>query len=260
MSGKPTYYTWEVQSRLELEFAQADQKQTDLLFAFARLRLKDEQARELTQHGFMRRLGTLRRCIENVFSIIPLDTAVVPDRPTLHDAQINIQAFFANLYGSIDNLAWIWVHERGLATTIGWNRVGFRSHHIEVRSSLSPEFQDYLKTLDEWLEYVIEYRDALAHGIPLYIPPGFLPKENLDAYNTLNTAMHEALNVRFDGFEYDRLAAEQERLLIFQPLITHSVRETTNVFRFHIQMLADFNIVEEIGYKMLHELASLLDP
>jgi hypothetical protein len=254
MSSKPPYYPSEVQSRLELEFAQLIQKQTELTFAFARLQLKNEQARGFKQHGFMRRLGTLQRCIENVFSLIPLDTAEVPSRSTLHDAQINIQSFFANLYGSIDNLAWIWVYEQGLANTISRNRVGFRSHNIEVRSSLSVDFQEYLNTINEWLEYVIEYRDALAHRIPLYIPPGSVPKENLDAHKKLDDAMQDALNVRLDGPEYERLAEEQGRLLVFQPLITHSVRETKNVFRFHVKMLADFNTLEEIGYKMFHEL------
>jgi hypothetical protein len=178
----------------------------------------------------------------------------IPSRTKLHDIQINIQAFIANVYGATDNLAWVWVHERGLADKIPRNHVGFRGSNKEVRSSLPSEFHDYLKTLDPWMKYVIEYRDALAHRIPLYIPPGGVPTKAVDAYNDLARRMNDALYVRGDGFEYEQLSAEQSLLLVFQPLITHSIRETTAHFAFHVQMLADFATVEEIAYKMLDEL------
>ena len=112
-------------------------------------------------------MGTLVRCIQNVFELIPMETDEVPVREVLHDAQINIQSFFANVYGCIDNLAWVWVYEKGLDANIHRNRVGLRAKHTEVRSSLSGALQGYLTTLDPWLDYIIEYRDALAHRIPL---------------------------------------------------------------------------------------------
>ncbi len=248
------YYGSAVLAQLQEELWVVERRYNSLLLAFTRHRFENDEAREFAQHGFMRRLGTLRRCIENVFAIIPPDTVKVPDRPILHDAQINIQAFFANVYGSVDNLAWIWVFERGLADTIPRNRVGFRAHHTEVRSTLSTEFREYLQTLDPWMDYIIEYRDALAHRIPLYVPPGGVPKEHANAYNELSRQMTDALYIREDGFEYERLAIQQEQLLVFQPLITHSVRETTAHFRFHVQMLTDFLTIEEIGHKMLDEL------
>jgi len=110
------------------------------------------------------------------------------------------------------------------------------------------------------MEYIIEYRDALAHRIPLYVPPGGVLPANVDAYNELSKQMTEALYVKQDGFEYDRLVAQQQKLLVFQPVITHSVRETTGHFRFHVQMLTDFRTIEEIGHKMLHELSRSAKP
>ncbi len=129
-----------------------------------------------------------------------------------------------------------------------------RAKHTELRATLSNEFQAYLRSLDRWLEYVIEYRDALAHRIPLYIPPGGVQSKNVDAYNDLSRRITEALYLNGDGYEYERLSSEQEKLLIVQPLITHSVTETTADFAFHVQMLTDFFTIEEIGYKMLNEL------
>jgi hypothetical protein len=47
--------------------------------------------------------------------------------------------------------------------------------------------------------------------------------------------------------------------LIFQPLIVHSVKETTARFAFHVRMLADFLIVEELGYKVLDDLDAVAE-
>jgi len=183
-----------------------------------------------------------------------MDTEYVPDKNVLHDAQINIQSFFANVYGCVDNLAWVWVYEKGLDSKIRRNSVGLRAKHTEVRSTLSVGFQDYLVKLDPWLDYIIEYRDALAHRIPVYVPPGGVPVRHADAYNTLERGMQEALYVRGDPYEYERLLAEQNKLLVFQLLISHSITETTARFAFHVQMVVDFMTVDEMGNKMLDEL------
>lgn len=119
---------------------------------------------------------------------------------------------------------------------------------------MSTAFQDYLKSRDEWFEHVIEYRDALAHRIPLYIPPGGVPTRNVEAYNDLARGMNDALDVQGHPYEYERLSATQDQLLVFQPMITHSVTETTAHYPFHVQMLADLLTVEEFGYNMLDEL------
>jgi hypothetical protein len=236
------------------KFSSIDGMADQLVLRYVSYPFKTPQAREYAQHGFARRVGTLRRCIKNVFKIVPPGAVKVPVKTKLNDAQINLQAFIANAYGSIDNLAWVWVHERGLTDQISRARIGFRTHHIEVRSSLSPEFQSYLQGLDAWLAYIIEYRDSLAHRIPLYIPPGGVRPKDIREYNNLMDAINGALN-RLDPTEYDRLSTEQSKLLVFQPLMTHSINETTAHHVFHAQMIADFMTVEELGQKMLIELS-----
>jgi hypothetical protein len=240
--------------KVEEAFAALQPKHERLLLTFGHRVFKNERAAEYARHGYLRRTGTLKRSIENVFALIPPAQDQIPNRNVLHDAQINIQAFFANVYGAIDNLAWVWVCERGLEDKVSRNRVGLRAKHVDVRKTLSVDFQTYLQTLDPWFDYLVEYRDALAHRIPLYIPPGEVPTKNVDAYNDLSGRMTKALYVRNDGFEYDRLSAEQEKLLVFQPLITHSVKETTAHFAFHVQMLTDFVTVEDVGYRMMDEI------
>ena len=112
----------------------------------------------------------------NVYKIIPPKTVRVPSRDKLFDAQINIQACIANVYGCIDNLAWVWVYEKDLDKKIQRNRVGLRNSNAQVRASLRPAFRTYLEARDDWMEYLVDFRDALAHRIPLYIPPGVIPR------------------------------------------------------------------------------------
>jgi hypothetical protein len=213
---------------------------------------KSTRAQEFAHHGFVRRVRILERCIHNVFELIPTDTVDRLPPSVMSDAQINIQAFIANVYGSADNLAWIWAHETGVADKIDRKKIGLRSHNLEVRRSFSSEMQAYLAGLDQWFTYVVEYRDALAHRIPLYIPERVRPK-NVDAYNALTVQMTDALST-LDAAKYESLAAQQNQLLEFQPFITHSVTETTGQVAFHVQMIADFLTVEELGEKMLSEI------
>jgi hypothetical protein len=58
-------------------------------------------------------LKTMARCIQNVFALIQPERQELPTVDELSDATINIQSFVFNSYGAIDNLAWIWVSEKG---------------------------------------------------------------------------------------------------------------------------------------------------
>jgi hypothetical protein len=148
------YFKPEDLAKFEENLDAMERRYSRLLFAFSHgHRFKKENAWECANQGFMRRFGTLRRCIENAFSLIPPETEEIPNRQVLFDTQINVQAFVANVYGSLDNLAWVWVYEREL--DIQRNRVGLRVQNTELRATLSETFQEYLKSRDGWMEHVI---------------------------------------------------------------------------------------------------------
>ena len=222
-----------------------------LLLHFVGHTFARDKAREYATQGFARRLQTIRRCIENVFSTIPPDVVGMPTKDQLDDAQINIQAAIANVYGCVDNFAWVWVYERDLS--IKALRVGLRKHNTEVRASLSPDLRAYLDTLERWFAYLTEYRDALAHRIPLYIPPGNVRPKDIDPYNDLMMRMNAAIASR-QPEEYECLRSEQSKLLVFQPVIGHSLMEMDAPYLFHAQLIADFLTIDELGNKMLVEL------
>src|SRR5947207_15229646 len=83
-----------------------------LLTEYLSVRLTNEAAYEYVRHGFVRRLGTLKRCIENVYSIYPPERSDKPLKEECVDLGISLQSFIFNIFGCIDNLEWIWVKEK----------------------------------------------------------------------------------------------------------------------------------------------------
>jgi hypothetical protein len=232
-------------------------KHARLMEGYLSRRYENVRAKEYARHGFLRRIKILTRCIENVFSILPPNLTELPTTNELSDAAINLQAFVFNVFGSIDNLAWIWVLERQIVETNGSqlraNYVGLRENNTIVRGSFSEQFRAYLAGLDSWFEYQENFRHAIAHRVPLYIPPYIVHPDNLVAYQTFTNQMTDAFNNR-EFAEYNRLSNEQDMLGSFSPRMLHSFEETRQPIYFHFQLLADFNTVDEIGLKMIEEL------
>jgi hypothetical protein len=157
-------------------------------------------------------------------------------------------------------LAWIWVYEKGITnndgTELDLKRVGLGKSYKQVRRSFSKHFLNYLESRQAWFDHIKEFRDSLAHRIPLYIPPYVVFEDNHQEYNRLEQEMGKALK-RADFVEYDRLESEQKKLGVFRPWMTHSQTEGAPSVVFHTQLLADYNTVDEFGNKMLEELGCL---
>ena len=66
-----------------------------------------------------------------------------------------------------------------------------------------------------------ELRHALAHRIPLYIPPYVIQHADVAAYDELAKKMNEAI-MALDFAAYDNISAEQLKLGRFQPWISQS--------------------------------------
>ena len=212
--------------------------------------------REHADHGLARRLGMIARCIERVFELLPPDLEQVPEAVVTTDAAICIQAFIMGAFGCCENIAWIWVHERDIRKNgqlLPANWVGLGPGYKTLRKSLTPSFRQRLAPLTPWFEHLKDFRDALAHRIPLYIPPSTVATEDGDRFVALEAGFHAAL-MRRDFPEYERLRAEWQALHRFTPIMTHSLLPPTRPIVFHAQLLADFATVEELGGILLDEL------
>lgn len=222
---------------------------------------KYERSRALASQGVTRRLHTLIRCIEQVYNLVPPDS-VSPPRGSIDDAAIWLQAFMINTYGVIDNYARLWVWEANIqhkGKTIKPMNIGLTPDNTIVRKSLSAEMQAYLVTTNGWFGYLENYRHALAHRMPLYIPPKSMDEDAAKEWKRLETESFEALKAR-DMDRYGQLLGQQSQLGVFQPLMMHSFgphEDDGTPIQFHPQMINDLATVVEIGEMMLHELETL---
>jgi hypothetical protein len=211
-------------------------------------KFKNERAQEFARHGLARRLSCLVRSITNTFSLLPPELDQLPPTDSLHDAEIQIQAFVINVFGCIDNLAWIWVEERNVKNPKNGEAlppafVGLRPKNEIVMDSLDVALRKYLEGIAGWFDYLENYRHALAHQIPLYIPPYGVRRDREQRYRELEAAILEN-TVRGNLAELDALKREQDQQKVFQPYIMHSYLGGARPMPFHWQMLCDFRTIE----------------
>lgn len=228
-------------------------KRMDVCDGLLARRYAAPRAKEFAIHGVSRRLRTMAHCIERVFAILPPEREEHPSMDELVDAVAYIQAFIFNCFACIDNLAWIWVCEQQLTTDRGetipdaWVGLGKKSR--VVRRSLPPDFRKYLKSLDTWFAHLENFRHALAHRIPLYIPPAVVPEQNLAQYELLEWQIAKARRKRNQN-RYEQLKAAQQALTRYQPEMFHSPDDKSKRIVFHPQLLGDFGTVCELAKRM----------
>jgi hypothetical protein len=208
-------------------------------------KLKEDKSKEYLHQGAERRLGVIKRCVENIFSIFPADRGSLLCHDELADVEINLHAFFVNISGLLDNLAWVVIYEKQLADVIDKERVGlFRK---ETKKHLSSAFCQYLNSnqMKIWHgQYLKNYRDALSHRIPLYVPPQTLNVEQKELWEKIEKKIANSFKSRdFDAV--DKLRSEQNNIGSICPVFVHALSENKPLF-LHVQLISDFMTIEEI--------------
>jgi integrase len=182
----------------------------------------------------------------------------VPSLDQIQDVAIQVQAFLFNVFGCLDNLAWMWVLERDIpkpdGTPLPPEWVGLRAKNTVVRNSLGQELRQYLESMSAWFDYLEDYRHALAHRIPLYVPPFAIAPTDAERYRELEQSIF-ALKSERRYTEAQAQELERDRLRFFQPWVKHSWATPGGAIQFHTQMRTDFKTIEAIGARLLEELA-----
>lgn len=225
---------------------------TDLMtFPYAQ-----SNAREMAEHGACRRLRDLEHCARRVWERIPPNDDS-PTRDDIFDATMFIQAFVVNVYGAIDNLAWIWTYEKPVlghdGTALTPFAVGFRPKNKVVRQSVSDETRAFLAGMDDWFGLLESFRDALAHRIPLYVP--FLTITGA-ATEELKAFQEETMAPGWTYERWNAVMVKVRELGNFEPLMTHSVFTAPRV-PFHQQMICDLATVVALGELIFADLERL---
>ena len=241
--------------KLYEDFSTVKMRTYKLVEAYAYRPYRTELATEHAKHGYSRRLTTLSRCIKRIFDTIPPESNVPPTEENFADANICAQAFIFNSYGAVDNLAWIFASEAGLLEDHVERRlrprdVGLFNQNRTFQAALSDQMRGQLTEFTSWFENLTDYRHALGHRIPLFIPPYVVPEAHQKEYDELDKRKWNA----HDAKEYQRLKEVQLQLVRFQPIMKHSLFDGRAPIAIHAQFLSDFGAIEVLGEKMLEEL------
>lgn len=250
-------YSQDALDNMRTDLAKLNGNYEELLLSYFQHDYKKIKAKEFALQGFTRRLKTITLALQKVFSLIPPEQIKPPIEEVRVETAIHIQAFLINTAGCLDNLAWVWAIETSLkesnGTPISRRRIGLGPQNTLMRHSLSEPFQARLCEFNDWFNLMKEYRDALAHRIPLYIVPYVVTKKNIEQYEKIDRRMKKAFSqLALD--EYKKLNKEQENLGVFSGWMTHSFDETRSPIFFHGQLLCDYLTVIELGRLMIEEL------
>jgi hypothetical protein len=173
---------------------------------------QDEVAKYL-RNGVGRRLHVIRLSIQKVYQLFPPNQAEPLPIETIHEVQVYLQAFVINVAGIFDTFAWAFVLKHRLLEKVG-GQIGIGMFVRKTQKCLPPSIKTYVTTnpIKSWhRRYIKDFRDALAHRIPLYVPPYLVNPRDADEYHRLNVRKSELMAER-DWDEYDRVEAEQNKL------------------------------------------------
>jgi hypothetical protein len=212
-----------------------------------------EEAAEYLRFGVGRRLSAMRHCLNTVFDLFPPQEAKPLRSEQLHVVQISLQAFVINLSGIFDNFAWAFVLRHGLQFKELADKRG-APDRMKI-GMFKPATQAFLPAeLLAWAndahtktwqtDYLKTYRDALAHRIPLYIPPSRLTQEEAERFAEIQRLEIELIEAhRFDDLE--NLRAERDALGMSYPIYLETPKGRKIML--HPQMLCDGLTVLEFG-------------
>lgn len=249
-------YSEENLDQLHNDYGRIHERYIDLSLAYLKKDFKVPKAREFAEHGFCRRVTLMTHCIRMIFEQIPPSTTCPLNLEKAFDATIYFQVFRFNVFGCLDNLAHIWVEEMNIKQDNGKKipdpAVSFFVRHKQnqnINKCLSEEFRLYLNSHDSWFQNLKNFRDAIAHRIPVYIPPYCIYDDETEESSDIESDTNEA-----NFHKYDETKCNLEPTSHFLPIATHSFMEDSEQILFHPQMLSDYNIIDKIGRKLLREL------
>lgn len=248
-------YSNEQIEQLNRSYEEVGREYWDIFFnKLPSISYNQRRANEFLRHGFSRRFQMLEHCLDSVFNIYPPERDNLLSDEERFDLEVYIQAFVFNMFGCIDNLAWIVNHENDLK--LSFTNVSL--YNPLIQDAISDKFNEYInKEIEEencfkkWYDnYCKNFRHSLAHRIPLYVPPCGVT--NTDRYAEIENERWDALLAK-DFEKVDELNSEEKSLQHILPFYTHSFEENSPQIIIHSQMIADFRTIIELSSLFFEE-------
>ncbi len=151
-------------------------------------KLSDPRARKYLLYGFNMRALQIKETKFQLSKTIEKAGGKNLSPYDICHVNIFLNAFYLNMLGALDNLAWTMQHEFSIidgANESDKSRNSIGLFHIKFRNGLKridSETVDSLMQYDEWFSELKKFRDPAAHRMPLYCAPGVVTSEHQDRY------------------------------------------------------------------------------
>lgn len=204
--------------------------------------VRNARAVQHLKEGFNRRVLML----DASFRFLQNKAAEAGGKPisvyTATDLAIHLNAFYLNLCGALDNLAWVLQYEHQVIP--GVDELGpmrlkiglFGKAFLEGLAKPAPDLTSTLRKHEAWNAGLKDLRDPAAHRIPIYAVPGVLNQAQAQEVERLWQEVNRLLKSGDHRAGTD-LMFEAQSIGAYQPLMTLS----------HESKYEVFGIVEQIG-------------
>lgn len=149
-------------------------------------------------YGIGRRLGILRQCVINIFTIRPVDKVELPTDTELTNLTINLHSFYFNLYGVLENLARLYALKIGFESKYP-RELSFFDDNKKLLKTLPDDIRKQYNKHRKWLKDLCDMRHPLAHQEPFYIPAFAVDIQYREEFEKLNSALVAAWQTCVNG-------------------------------------------------------------
>lgn len=215
------------------------------------------RAEQFSREGFVRRLKNLDHAMNRLADVYPPNTLKAP-RDTIRDAELLLQSFVMNIFGAIDNLAWVWALEceitRPNGKALSRLEVAFYGQQAKTLfKSLTPALVEVINEGNDWFKALRSYRDGVAHQIPIYIPRLY-DNDEAEKAEQINVAINDAIATRNHTL-MGELMDQRFHLGDYGAVMALCGKQQTILL--HPQMICDLATVVNLGEIMFLELQRL---
>lgn len=181
------------------------------------------------------------------------------------DLSLHLNAYYLNLCGALDNLAWALQHEYQVLGTVT-EKSGKRMQCVlfgrEFRAAIQARWSSLEAVLSSrvaWYNELRDLRDPGAHRIPIYAIPGLMTEAQAVQYNRLQAFSSEAARSG-DLRRMMELQHEAYSLATYAPWMSLSSEDGYRFVNVREQVLADYDQLVEVAEQVLDVILPMIAP
>ena len=164
------------------------------------------------------------------------------------ESAIHLNAYYLNLCGALDNLAWVLQHEWQLLPSVtedkNRNKCGlFKEDFLGSLNSRNLELMNLFGQYKNWAKRLTDFRDPAAHRIPIYVPPSVITtQEQIDKFSSVLDQSNISSSFEIGDKPISEIYQEAQAVGNFEPLMVLSSTQGLLIYSIDRQIRSDHDI------------------